>query len=29
MLIYGIEDGTIIIVAVAHMHREPMYWQGR
>ena len=29
MLIYGVEDGIIIIVAVAHMHREPLYWQGR
>ena len=29
LLIYGIEDGTIIVVAVAHMHREPMYWQSR
>ena len=29
MLVYGIEDRTIVIVAVAHMHREPMYWLGR
>jgi plasmid stabilization system protein ParE len=27
MLIYGIDEGTILIIAVAHMHREPMYWQ--
>ena len=29
MLIYGIDGETIVVVAVAHMHREPMYWQGR
>ena len=29
MLIYGIDDGTVIIVAVANMHREPMYWYDR
>jgi plasmid stabilization system protein ParE len=25
-LIYGIDSGTIIVVAVAHLHREPRYW---
>ncbi|MBA4391808.1 MAG: plasmid stabilization protein [Syntrophus sp. (in: bacteria)] len=25
-LIYGIDKKTIIIVAVAHLHREPRYW---
>lgn len=29
MLVYGIEKETVIIVAVAHMHRVPLYWQGR
>jgi len=28
-LLYGIEDNTIVIVAVAHGHREPDYWLGR
>ncbi|MCX5811246.1 MAG: type II toxin-antitoxin system RelE/ParE family toxin [Proteobacteria bacterium] len=26
VLIYGIDKKTIIIVAVAHLHREPRYW---
>jgi plasmid stabilization system protein ParE len=29
MLVYGIEEGTVVIVAVAHMHRAPQYWKGR
>jgi plasmid stabilization system protein ParE len=29
MLVYGIDNETVVIVAVAHLHREPMYWQGR
>jgi hypothetical protein len=28
-LIYGIEDDTIIVIAVAHLHRKPRYWSGR
>lgn len=28
-LIYGIEEKTIIVVAVAHLHREPRYWLDR
>ena len=28
-LIYGIDDDTIIVVAVAHTHREPHYWMDR
>ncbi len=28
-LIYGIDDQTIVIVAVAHLHRKPFYWTGR
>jgi plasmid stabilization system protein ParE len=29
MVVYGVEAGAIIIVAIAHMHREPLYWQNR
>ena len=25
-LIHGIEEGTIVVIAVAHDHREPGYW---
>jgi len=25
-VIYGIDDQTIVIIAVAHTHREPRYW---
>lgn len=25
-IIYGIDADTIIVIAVAHMHREPRYW---
>ncbi len=28
-IIYGIDDETIVIVAVAHLHREPRYWIDR
>ena len=25
-LIYGIDDDTIVVIAVAHLHRRPRYW---
>jgi hypothetical protein len=28
-VIYEPQAAEIIVVAVAHLHREPMYWQGR
>ena len=28
-LIYGIDGGTIVVVALAHDHREPRYWAER
>ncbi len=28
-LVYGIDDETIVIIAVAHSHREPRYWVDR
>ena len=28
-LIYGIEEDTIVVIAVAHDHREPDYWSYR
>ncbi|HDH34315.1 MAG TPA: type II toxin-antitoxin system RelE/ParE family toxin [Nitrospirae bacterium] len=28
-IIYGIDSETIIVVAVAHLHREPQYWIDR
>ena len=28
-LIYGVDDETIVVIAVAHTHREPRYWAGR
>jgi plasmid stabilization system protein ParE len=28
-LIYGIDQATIVIIAVAHQHREPRYWADR
>ena len=28
-LIYSITEETIEIIAVAHSHREPMYWEDR
>ncbi len=28
-IIYGIDGDTIIVIAVAHLHREPRYWINR
>ena len=28
-LIYGVESQSIVIVAVAHLHRKPFYWTHR
>jgi len=28
-LIYGLDDDTIVVVAVAHLHREPRHWLDR
>lgn len=28
-LIYGIDQETIVVIAVAHQHREPRYWNDR
>jgi plasmid stabilization system protein ParE len=28
-LIYGIEQQTIVVIAVAHLHRQPGYWADR
>jgi len=28
-LIYGVDGGTIVVTAVAHLHREPRYWADR
>jgi len=28
-IIYGIDSETVIIIAVAHLHREPRYWIDR
>ena len=28
-IIYGVDSETIIVVAVAHLHREPRYWIDR
>ena len=28
-LIYGIDQETIVVIAVAHLHREPGYWVDR
>jgi plasmid stabilization system protein ParE len=28
-LIYGKDGDTVVIVAVAHLHREPRYWADR
>ena len=28
-LIYGIDQETVVVVAVAHQHREPRYWADR
>ena len=28
-LIYGIEESTIVVIAVANQHRQPNYWADR
>ena len=28
-VIYGVEGDTLVVVAVAHLHREPFYWIDR
>lgn len=28
-LIYGLENETVIVIAVAHLHRKPKYWIDR
>jgi plasmid stabilization system protein ParE len=28
-LIYGIDQETIVVIAVAHLHRQPRYWADR
>ncbi len=28
-IIYGIENETIIVIAIAHLHRKPRYWSDR
>lgn len=28
-LIYGVDGDTIVIIAVAHLHREPRFWADR
>jgi len=28
-LIYGIDRETLVVIAVAHQHREPRYWADR
>ena len=28
-LIYGIDEGTIVVIAMAHDHRDPRYWAER
>ena len=28
-LIYGIDEETIVVIAVAHLHRKPRYWSDR
>ncbi|MDH4162835.1 MAG: type II toxin-antitoxin system RelE/ParE family toxin [Nitrospirota bacterium] len=28
-LIFGMDGDTIVVVAVAHLHREPRYWADR
>ena len=28
-LIYGVDGETLVVVAVAHLHREPRYWVDR
>jgi plasmid stabilization system protein ParE len=28
-LVYGLDGDTVVVVAVAHLHREPRYWSDR
>ena len=28
-VMYGIDEDTIIVIAVAHLHRDPRYWIDR
>lgn len=28
-LIFGVDGGTLVVVAVAHLHRAPRYWVSR
>ena len=28
-MVYGLDDNTVVVVAVAHLHREPRYWSDR
>ena len=28
-VVYGTDDQTIVVIAVAHTHREPLYWIDR
>jgi plasmid stabilization system protein ParE len=28
-IIYGLDSETVIVIAVAHLHREPRYWIDR
>lgn len=28
-IVYGIDSETVIVIAVAHLHREPRYWIDR
>ena len=28
-LVYGIDEETVVVIAVAHLHREPRYWVDR
>jgi len=28
-LIYGVDGDTVIVVAIAHLHRKPRYWSDR
>jgi toxin ParE2 len=28
-IVYGIDSGSIVIIAVAHLHRAPRYWIDR
>jgi len=28
-ILYGINVDMIVIIAIAHLHRKPNYWQGR